>query len=46
MVQNERQKCNLLASGAMKCVFFIPSLHVLTCWWIASGATNRRYKRI
>lgn len=26
-------------SGAIKCIFFILSLHVLTWWWIASGAT-------
>ena len=43
--------CTLLAlwnahlppySGAMKCMFFMLSRHVLTWWWIASGATTER----
>lgn len=29
-------------SGAMKCIFFMLSRHVLTWWWIASGATAER----
>jgi len=29
-------------SGAMKCMFFMLSRHVLTWWWIASGATTER----
>lgn len=42
-----RHTLNLLShlppySGAMKCMFFMLSRHVLTWWWIASGATAER----